>query len=53
MTMSNLRLNPPQPVAVPAEPKVRSRHAAIAHDFYSYRLGKHWMNNLRPVWDKS
>jgi hypothetical protein len=53
MTMSNLRLNPPQPVAVPAEPKVRSRHAAIAHDFYSYRLGKHWMNNLRPAWDKS
>jgi hypothetical protein len=53
ITMSNLRLNPPQPVAVPAERNVRPRHAAITHDFYSYRLGKHWMNNLRPAWDKS
>ena len=52
MTMTNLRLNLPQPVAVPAEPKARSRHAAITHDLYSYRRYKHWMNNLRTSWDK-
>ena len=52
MTMANLQLNPPQPVAVPAEPKVRSRHAAITLDLYSYRRYKHWMNSLRASWDK-
>jgi len=50
--MTNLRLNP-QPVAVPAEPKARSRHAVITHDLYSYRRYKHWMNNLRASWDKT
>jgi hypothetical protein len=53
MTMTNLRLNPPQPVAVPAEPKTRSRHAVITHDLYSYRRYKHWMNSLRASWDKT
>jgi hypothetical protein len=52
MTMANLRLNPPQPVAGPAEQKARSRHAAITHDLYSYRRYKHWMNNLRASWDE-
>jgi hypothetical protein len=47
ITMRNLRLNPPQPVDVPAESKARSRHGAITHDLYSYRRYKHWMNNLR------
>jgi hypothetical protein len=51
--MTNLRLNPPQPVAVPPEPKARSRHAIITHDFYSYRRNKHWMNSLRASWDKT
>ena len=51
MTMTNQRLNP-QPVAVPAEQKARSRHAAITHDLYSYRRYKHWMNNLRTSWGK-
>jgi hypothetical protein len=53
MMMTNLRLNPPQPVAVPTEPKVRARHAAITHDLYSYRRYKHWMNKLRDSWDKT
>jgi hypothetical protein len=53
MAMANLRLNPPQPVAVPAEPRVRPRHAANASDLYSYRLHKHWMNNLRASWDET
>jgi hypothetical protein len=53
MTMTSLQLNPPQPVAVPAEPKTRSRHAAITHDLYSYRRYKHWMNSLRASWDKT
>jgi hypothetical protein len=53
MKMTNLQPNPPQPVAVPAEPKARSRHAAITHDLYSYRRYKHWMNNIRASWDKS
>jgi hypothetical protein len=35
------------------EPKAQSRHGAITHDLYSYRLYKHWMNNLRASWDKS
>ena len=51
--MANLRLNPPQPGAVPAEPKARSRHAAITHDLYSYRRYRHWMNNLRASWDET
>lgn len=53
MAMTNLRLNPPQTLSVPAAPKARSRHGAITHDLYSYRLYKHWMNNLRASWDKS
>ncbi|HEY4443588.1 MAG TPA: hypothetical protein VGN30_04830 [Steroidobacteraceae bacterium] len=52
MAMTNLRLNPPQTLSVPAEPKTRSRHDAITHDLYSYRLYKHWMNNLRASWGK-
>jgi hypothetical protein len=52
MAMMNLRLNPPQPVDVPAEWKARSRHAAIPHEPYSYRRYKHWMNNLRASWHK-
>jgi hypothetical protein len=52
MAMTNLRLNPPQPVDVPAEAKARSRHGVITHDLYSYRRYKHWMNNLRASWDK-
>jgi hypothetical protein len=52
MAMTNLRLNPPQPVDVPAEWKSRSRHAAITHDLYSYRRYRHWMNNLRASWDE-
>jgi hypothetical protein len=48
-TMTNLHLSPPQAAAAPAEPKARSRHAAITHDLYSYRSDKHWLNNLaRP-----
>jgi hypothetical protein len=53
MAMADLRLNPPQPVAVPAEPKARSRHAVITHDLYSYRRYRHWMNNLRASWDET
>jgi hypothetical protein len=53
LMMTNLRLNPPQPAAVPAEPKARSRHAAITHDLYSYRLYKHWMDNLRDSRDET
>jgi hypothetical protein len=53
MMMMNLRMNPPQPVPVAAEPKARSRHAIITHDFYSYRRYKHWMNRLRASWDKT
>jgi hypothetical protein len=53
MTVTNLRLNSAQPVAAPAEPTARSRHAAITHDLYSYRRYKHWMNNLRATWDKT
>ena len=52
MLMANLQLNPPQPMAVPAETKARSRHAAITLDLYSYRRYKHWMNSLRASWDK-
>ena len=51
--MTNLRLNPPQPVDVPAEPKARSRHAPVTQDIYSYRGYKHWMNSLRASWDKT
>jgi hypothetical protein len=51
--MMNVRLNSPQPVAVPDEPKARSRHAVITHDLYSYRRYKHWMNNLRACSDKT
>jgi hypothetical protein len=53
LAMTNLRLDPPQAIAVPAEPKARSRHGAITHDLYSYRRYKHWMNNLRASWDES
>jgi hypothetical protein len=53
MTMTNQRLNSPQAAVTPAEPKARSRHAAITHDLYSYRRYKHWMNNLRVSWDKT
>jgi hypothetical protein len=52
IAMTNLRLNPP-PVADPAEPKARSRHAVITHDLYSYRRYKNWMNNLRASWDQT
>jgi hypothetical protein len=51
MAMTNLRLNPPT-LSVPAERKTRSRHDVITHDLYSYRLYKHWMNNLRASWGK-
>jgi hypothetical protein len=50
--MTNLRQNPPA-ADVPAQPKARSRHAAITHDLYSYRLYKTWMNNLRTSWNKT
>jgi hypothetical protein len=53
LMMTNLRLNPPQPVTVPAVPGARSRHAIITHDFYSYRRYKNWMNSLRVSWDKT
>ena len=53
MAMTNLRLNPPHAEATPAEPKARSRHAAITHDLYSYRRYKHWMNSLRDSWDRT
>lgn len=53
MTITNLRLNPPQSLPVAAEPTARSRRAAIVHDLYSYRLHKHWMNNLRDSWSQS
>ena len=52
-TVKNLRLQPPQPILVAAEPATRSRHAAITHDLYSYRRYKNWMNNLRATWDKT
>ena len=45
--------NLPQQLDVPAEPKARSRHAAITHDLYSYRRYKHWMITLRASWEKS
>ena len=51
--MTNLRQNPPPAAGVPAQTKARSRHAAITHDLYSYRLYKTWMNNLRTSWDKT
>jgi hypothetical protein len=53
MTMTNVGLNPPLPVAVPAEPKARSRHAVITHDLYSCRRYKRWMNYLRASRDKA
>jgi hypothetical protein len=53
MAMTNQPLNPPQPAATLAEPKARSRHAAITHDLYSYRRYKHWMNNVRASWDST
>jgi hypothetical protein len=53
LAMTNQRLNPPQPAASPAEPKSRSRHAAITHDLYSYRGYKHWMNNVRASWNST
>jgi hypothetical protein len=53
MTKTTPWINPPQPAAVPAEPKARSRHAAITHDLYSYRRYKNWMDNLRATWDKT
>jgi hypothetical protein len=53
MAMTNLHLNPAQPVAAAAAPQTRSRHAAITHDLYSYRRYKHWMHNLRTTWDKT
>ena len=53
VAMTNQQLNPPQPVATPAEPKARSRHAVITHELYSYRRYKHWMNNLRASWDNA
>jgi hypothetical protein len=53
LAMTNLHLNVAQPVAAAAPPKIRSRHAAITHDLYSYRRYKHWMHNLRATWDKT
>jgi hypothetical protein len=53
LAMTNQRLKTPQPAASPAEPKVRSRHAAITHDLYSYRGYKHWMNSVRASWDNT
>jgi hypothetical protein len=52
-TVTNQRLNAVQSVAVPAEPKTRSRHAAITRDLYSYKRYKDWMNNLHVTWDKT
>ena len=52
-TATKLRLNRAQSVALPVEPKTRSRHAAITRDLYSYQRYKHWVNNLRVTWDKS
>lgn len=52
-TMTELRQNLPQRLDAPAEPKARSRHAAITQDLYSYRRYKHWMISLRASWEKS
>ena len=51
-TMANLRQNLPPRLDVPVESKVRSRHAAITQDLYSYRRYKHWMISLRASWEK-
>jgi hypothetical protein len=53
MAVTDLQLNPARPEAAAAEPKIRSRHAAITHDLYSYRRYKHWMHDLRATWDKT
>ena len=50
--ITNLRQNLPPRLDVPAEPKARSRHAAITQDLYSYRRYKHWMISLRASWEK-